>query len=108
MGKIVPAGMDCAGLWPKFITTRRGALILTVIGIIIQPWRFVTESATFLQVLSAFGGSYSCLYFHSYQVTNMETVFVAPLTGILAVDYWLVRRRKWKIPDLYKPDGIYW
>jgi hypothetical protein len=59
MGKILPAGMDCAGLFPKYITTRRGSLILCIIGIIIQPWRFVTQSSTFLSVLSSFGGLYS-------------------------------------------------
>jgi nucleobase:cation symporter-1, NCS1 family len=30
------------------------------------------------------------------------------MTAILAADYWLIRRRKWKIPDLFKQDGIYW
>ncbi|KIY01451.1 uncharacterized protein Z520_03003 [Fonsecaea multimorphosa CBS 102226] len=90
MGKISCAGMDCAGLFPKYITTRRGSYILTVIGILIQPWRLVNGSSTFLTVLASFG------------------VFVAPMTGILAADYWIVRRRKWVMHDIYRQDGIYW
>lgn len=30
------------------------------------------------------------------------------MTAILVCDYWLVRRRKWKIPDIFEQDGIYW
>ncbi|KAJ9608822.1 hypothetical protein H2200_006593 [Cladophialophora chaetospira] len=90
MGKILPAGMDLAGIVPKYITTRRGGLLLTIIGVVIQPWRLVNGSSTFLTVLISFG------------------VFVAPLTGLLAADYWLIRRRKWVIPHIYKQDGIYW
>ncbi len=59
MGKILPAGMDCAGLWPKYVTTRRGSVVLSIIGIVIQPWRFLEGSSTFLHVLSSFGGKLS-------------------------------------------------
>ncbi|KUJ09188.1 uncharacterized protein LY89DRAFT_763906 [Mollisia scopiformis] len=107
MGKIVPAGMDCAGLFPRWITTRRGSIILCIIGIIIQPWRFVTESTTFLKVLSSFGGMYSPSN-DLFSQNLTATVFVSPLTAILAADYWLVHRRKWNVPDIFKQDGIYW
>ena len=56
MGKIICAGMDCAGLFPKYITTRRGGFILSIIGVVIQPWRFQNGSQTFLTVLASFGG----------------------------------------------------
>lgn len=59
-------------------------------GIIIQPWRFLTQAGTFLTVLSGFG------------------VFFAPMTGIMCADFWIVRGQKLKIPDLYKQDGVYW
>lgn len=29
-------------------------------------------------------------------------------TAVQNADYWLIRQRKWKIPDLYHPEGIYW
>jgi NCS1 family nucleobase:cation symporter-1 len=35
-------------------------------------------------------------------------VFMSPAAAILVVDFWLVRKQKWNIPDLYVPEGIYW
>lgn len=29
-------------------------------------------------------------------------------TSILIVDYWVIRKKLWKVPDLYVEDGIYW
>ena len=109
MGKIIPSGMDCAGLWPKYITTRRGSVILCIVGIIIQPWRFLTQSTTFLTALSSFGGlfSWASSLYPAGKLIQTK-VFIAPLTAILAADYWLIRRRKWKIPDIFKQDSIYW
>lgn len=34
-------------------------------------------------------------------------IFMAPIAGILATDYWLVKRRKYDVPALYDPRGIY-
>jgi NCS1 family nucleobase:cation symporter-1 len=33
---------------------------------------------------------------------------MSPAAAILIVDFWIIRRQKWNIPDLYKTDGIYW
>ncbi|RDW65004.1 hypothetical protein BP6252_10655 [Coleophoma cylindrospora] len=86
----VSSGMDFAGLLPRFISLRRGGLLVAVIGVVIQPWRFLSQASVFLSVIGTFG------------------VFVAPMTGILVTDYWIVRRRKLIIPDLYSEKGIYW
>jgi NCS1 family nucleobase:cation symporter-1 len=86
----VSTGMDLAGSLPRFINLRRGGFIVCIVGLVIQPWRFLTQATTFLSVIGSF------------------SVFIAPMTGILVCDYWLVRRRKIKIPDLYTPDGIFW
>ncbi len=82
--------MDLAGSLPRFVTLRRGGFIVSVLGLVIQPWRFLTQATTFLSVIGSFG------------------VFIAPMTSILVSDFWAVRRRKLKIPDLYKEDGIFW
>lgn len=63
---------------------------MCVCGIIIQPWRFLSQATTFVTVLSSFG------------------VFVGPITGVIVADFWIVRKQKWKIPDLFKQHGIYW
>lgn len=54
----ITQGMDIAGMIPKYFTMRRGAILVALVGIIIQPWRFLTQAATFLTVLSSFGGEF--------------------------------------------------
>ena len=82
--------MDIAGLAARWFDMRRGLMLVCIIGILIQPWRMLTQAATFLTVLSAFG------------------VFFSAMTGILIADFWVVRKQKMKIPDLYLEHGIYW
>lgn len=50
------AGMDLAGIWPRYISMKRGALLLCSIGVVIQPWRFLTQATVFISVISSFGG----------------------------------------------------
>lgn len=86
----VSSGMDMAMLLPRWLSRRRGSLLFAVLGILANPWRFLTQASVFIAVLSAFG------------------VFMSPAAAILVVDFWLVRRTRWNIPDLYRPGGIYW
>jgi NCS1 family nucleobase:cation symporter-1 len=86
----VSSGMDVAMLVPRYVTQRRGAIIFSILGVLANPWRFLTQASTFITVLSSFG------------------VFMAPAAAILVVDFWVVRRTKWNIPELYTPGGIYW
>ncbi|KAI1846696.1 hypothetical protein JX265_009001 [Neoarthrinium moseri] len=86
----VSSGMDVAILIPRWISRRRGSIIFSILGILANPWRFLTQANTFITVLSSFG------------------VFMSPAAAILVVDFWVVRRTKWNIPELYSPAGIYW
>lgn len=52
----VASGMDVAGLFPRYINLIRGSCGLAIIGVVIQPWRFLTQATTFITVLSTFGG----------------------------------------------------
>ena len=84
--------MDLASLWPRYIDVTRGSLIMVLVAVVINPWRFVNSPTTFVTVLNSFG------------------LFVAPLAGINVVDFWIIRRLKWNVPHLYIGDskGIYW
>ncbi|KAF2166677.1 hypothetical protein M409DRAFT_66647 [Zasmidium cellare ATCC 36951] len=84
------SGMDVAMLIPKYVSRRRGSIIFSILGVLANPWRFLTQAETFITVLSSFG------------------VFMSPAASILVVDFWLVRRCKWNIPDLYRQGGVYW
>ncbi|KAK5655167.1 hypothetical protein OQA88_6066 [Cercophora sp. LCS_1] len=82
--------MDIAAFVPRYFGIRRGAILVCIVGTIIQPWRFLSQAQAFLSVLNSFG------------------VFIAPMTGVLCADYWVVRRQRLIVPDLYKPGGVYW
>ena len=58
---------------------------------IIQPWQLINRAATFITVLSSF------------------SVFLAPLMGIMIADYYLIRRQRIKLSDLYRTEpSDYW
>ncbi|KAE9372864.1 hypothetical protein N431DRAFT_467091 [Stipitochalara longipes BDJ] len=89
----VGAGMDIAGLLPKYLSMRRAAMFMVILSILIQPWRFLSQAYIFIQVLSI-----------------ASTVLFPGSTVIVLCDYYLIRKRKWQIPDLFvgNPSGIYW
>lgn len=86
------AGMDLAGLFPKYINIRRGAYIAFVISIAMCPWELLASAGTFISVMSAY------------------SVFLGPMCGIQICDYWVIRSRRLKLSDLFYPgkDGIFW
>ena len=90
-GNVIAGGIDLAGLWPHYIDIRRGAIITFVAAWLIQPWQLVNKATTFLQVLSSF------------------SVFLSPIIGLMATDFFLIRHRKIRLSHLYRThDTIYW
>ncbi|KAH9902050.1 uracil permease [Xylariomycetidae sp. FL2044] len=90
-GNAVAGGIDLAGLWPRYINIRRGAIITFVAAWIVQPWQLVNRATTFIQVLSSF------------------SVFLSPIIGMMATDFYLLRKRKIRLSHLYhKTDTSYW
>ncbi|KAK7951233.1 uncharacterized protein PG986_006961 [Apiospora aurea] len=87
----VAGGIDLAGLFPRYIDIRRGALITFCAAWVIQPWQLINQAATFVAVLNSFA------------------VFLAPIMGVMVCDYFVLRRQKIKLTHLYHPDGSdYW
>ena len=75
-----------SNLWPKKISFRTGGLITGIIGILIAPWWLLNEISGFLIFVSGLLG---------------------PVLGILIADYFLVRKKKLALAELYKEGGIY-
>ncbi|PVI08010.1 hypothetical protein DM02DRAFT_666020 [Periconia macrospinosa] len=89
-GNAVAGGIDLAGLFPKYIDIRRGAIITFLAAWVVQPWQLINKATTFIMVLSSF------------------SVFLAPIIGIMACDYYLLRKRRIKLSHLYRTDSIYY
>lgn len=90
-GNAVAGGIDLAGMWPRYINIRRGAIITFIAAWIVQPWQLVNKAVTFIQVLSSF------------------SVFLSPMIGLMAVDFYLLRGRKIRLTHLYNStNSSYW
>ncbi|KAH7305499.1 uracil permease [Stachybotrys elegans] len=90
-GNAVAGGIDLAGMFPRYIDIRRGAIITFLATWIIQPWQLINRAATFVTVLSSF------------------SVFLAPLMGVMICDYFFLRHQKIRLNHLYRPEGSdYW
>jgi nucleobase:cation symporter-1, NCS1 family len=90
-GNAVAGGIDLAGMFPRYIDIRRGAIITFVATWIIQPWQLINRAATFITVLSSF------------------SVFLAPLMGVMICDYFFLRHQKIRLNHLYRPENSdYW
>jgi nucleobase:cation symporter-1, NCS1 family len=88
----VSAGINLAALFPEYFTIRRGMLLMSGLAFIVQPWQLLNGASKFLNVLGGYG------------------VFLGPMTGIMFADYFVVRKRIYKLTDLYQanPSSIYW
>lgn len=88
----IPFGSDMTGLFPKFLTIRRGQVLCAILGIAVVPWKLIASAAAFLSFL----GSYN--------------IFMAPLVAVIIMDYFYVRKGNIHVPSMY--DGhkgsLYW
>lgn len=90
-GNVIAGGIDLAGLFPNYINIRRGAIITFVAIWVVQPWQLINTASAFINVLSSFA------------------VFLSPIMGIMATDFFLLRHRKIQVSHLYRPyDSSYW
>ncbi|KAF9050257.1 NCS1 nucleoside transporter family [Panaeolus papilionaceus] len=90
----VVGGMDLAALLPRFIDIRRGSFIIAIIGICINPWKILNTANSFISAISGYA------------------VFLGPLSGIMLVEYHIVRRRRVKLSHMFianfTSDYWYW
>ncbi|KAL1689819.1 permease for cytosine/purines, uracil, thiamine, allantoin-domain-containing protein [Schizophyllum commune] len=89
-GNAVAGGIDLAGIFPKYINIKRGAMITFFAAWICMPWQLVNRADTFITVLSSF------------------TVFLAPIMGIMTTDYFILRRQRIRLSSLFDLHGQYY
>ncbi|WP_180956637.1 NCS1 family nucleobase:cation symporter [Bacillus canaveralius] len=83
---LLPPGYIIVNFFPRKITFAMGSIIAGVIGLLIQPWNY----ADFVP-----------------QILLIITATLAPIVGVMFTDYYLLRKRKLNIEELYKVDGQY-
>jgi NCS1 family nucleobase:cation symporter-1 len=87
---VVSPANDFAHLAPRHIGFRLGGFITGVIGILIMPWKLIADP-------------------HGYIFTWLiaYSALLGAVGGILICDYFLLRRTKLNVNDLYQPRGRY-
>ena len=86
---VVAPANGFANLWPSRIDFARGGVLTGLVGIAIMPWRLLESGDRYIGWLIAY------------------SAFLGPIAGIFIADYWVVRRLRLSLADLYTTDGIY-
>ncbi len=87
---VVSPSNDFSNLSPKRISYVTGGLITAVIGILMMPWKLYSDAAAYIFTWLL---GYSSL--------------MGALGGILIADYWVLRRQRLLLADLYREQGAY-
>jgi nucleobase:cation symporter-1, NCS1 family len=87
---VVSPANDFANAFPRLIKFKTGGLITGILGIVIQPWRLLSDPSGYIfQWLLGYSGG------------------LGSIAGVLIADYWIVRRKNLSLEDLYLTTGRY-
>jgi NCS1 family nucleobase:cation symporter-1 len=90
---VVSPSNDFSNLSPRQISFRTGGVITAVIGIVSFPWKLYEDVGAYIFTWLVGYGS-----------------LLAAFGGVMIVDYWILRKTKLDLSDLYRPGpgGRYW
>jgi NCS1 family nucleobase:cation symporter-1 len=87
---LVGPAYDFSALWPRRISYRTGGYITAAVGALIMPWKLLETTQGYIFVwLTGYGA------------------LLGPIAGIMIADYWVVRRTRLIVEDLYRLQGDY-
>ncbi|WP_437619889.1 NCS1 family nucleobase:cation symporter-1 [Sorangium sp. So ce1151] len=87
---VVSPANDFSNLAPHRISARAGGVITAVLGAVILPWKLIESSKGYIFTWLV---GYSAL--------------LGPIGGILIADYFVLRRTRLEVDDLYRRGGAY-
>ncbi len=88
---VVSPANDFANIAPEKISFKMGGFITGVIGILIMPWKLVSDPEGYIFTWLV---GYSAL--------------LGSIGGVLICDYFALRGRKLSLPGMYLKEGPYW
>src|SRR3954447_5037339 len=91
VANFVSPAFDFSNVNPQKISWRMGGMIAAVGSVLITPWNLYNSPETIHYTLDTLGA------------------FIGPLYGVLIADYYLIKKQKVVVDDLYtlSPSGIY-
>ncbi|RPI49719.1 MAG: nitrate reductase [Acidobacteria bacterium] len=87
---VVSPANDFSSLAPRKISYVAGGLITAAIGILMMPWKLYRDASAYIFTWLI---GYSSL--------------MGAIGGILIADYWVIRKRRLSLEDLFRPEGVY-
>jgi NCS1 family nucleobase:cation symporter-1 len=97
---VVSPANDFSNIAPRFVSFRTGGLITGILATLMMPWKLLENPDRYINgwLLGYSGG-------------------LGSIAGVLICDYWIIRRTRLRLPDLYRrggeysygrPSGIHW
>ncbi len=87
---VVSPANDFANMWPKRIDFKTGGLITGILGVLIMPWRLLSDASAYIfDWLLVYSGG------------------LGSIAGVMIVDYWIIRKTELNLRDLYAVEGEY-
>lgn len=86
---VVSPANDFANAFPSRISFSTGGLITGVVGIAMQPWKLLESGDRYIGWLITLSGG------------------MGAIAGVLVADYWILRKQRLALQDLYLLEGAY-
>ncbi len=87
---VVAPANDFSNLAPSRIDFKRGGYITAMLGLLMMPWKLLADPSGYIFTWLV---GYSAL--------------LGPIAGILLTDYFLLRKCRLQLQDLYQREGLY-
>lgn len=89
VANVVSPAYDLINLAPSKLNFVKAGIISIVIGVFFAPWLWFNNANSILTIFGAIGGT------------------LGPVSGIMIVDYFLVRRSHYDLNSFFVKDGLY-
>jgi NCS1 family nucleobase:cation symporter-1 len=87
---VVSPANDFSNLWPRRVSFKTGGLVTGVVGILMFPWKLYADP-----------NGYIFTWLIGY------SALLGPIGGIMIADYFVFRKRRLEVMELYKSNGDY-
>ncbi|MFJ7977902.1 NCS1 family nucleobase:cation symporter-1 [Peribacillus sp. NPDC096379] len=89
IANLVSPAYDLANLFPKWISFKTGFYITMAAALFTVPWKLMENADAIFTLLHLIGGA------------------LGPVAGVMIADYYMIRKRKLNINDIYSLKGEY-
>ncbi len=83
---LLPPAMTFLNIFRKYLTFPKAVIVVGIISVLTFPWELMARIGGFLNSMSA---------------------VYAPIVGITIIDYYVLRKRRLNVPELYLVNGQY-